>query len=506
MAIPAMSRQKHGDSLNIGTWVIMTMETRHHILFKLLEAEFSKTLVPGTSNDMARQIATVSGRLLSRILAEQTTLPAMETEAISSVRTLLPQLRGQIDVDLYQAIEQGLADKANVSWDDIQILLEKAVRALIGRNDAASNKLAGQLIAIDSRLRAQHEAACNARCEVKPASDEGWDLSKFTEQQQAAVLDFLKQRFPAETRLTISGARPMAGGFGKQTVFISLDNNDLLPSTLVLRRDSPYAQAGASVTEEYPIIERMYAAGVPVAKPYALEDTGKVLGTKFMLTAAIEGRNLGDAITVERNPAVAIDLARVLARLHSVPITGLETTLAGGTISVRERMLAELDQREGFLKGLKHYHSYTVQAALDWLKLNVHLADAPKVIIHRDIGMHNALVHNDRISAILDWESAAIGAPADDLGWLYYTVCQLGDWETFLDVYQKEAGITLDRRQLDYYILWKTLYIAIVVARLGDAVVSGHINNIQLMYIGDHLRESLINRAAAKFAEILASS
>ena len=66
------------------------------------------------------------------------------------------------------------------------------------------------------------------------------------------------------------------------------------------------------------------------------------------------------------------------------------------------------------------------------------------------------------------------------------------------------ARVTINRLQLDYYILWASIRVAVLIARLGDEVFRGNIENIQLYYIGDHLAQKLIQRAAKKLAEVLA--
>jgi aminoglycoside phosphotransferase (APT) family kinase protein len=248
----------------------------------------------------------------------------------------------------------------------------------------------------------------------------------------------------------------------------------------------------------------MYAASVPVAQPLALEDTGSVLGTKFMLSTRVDGSNIGDSMVVPRNPEVAADLARAVALIHAVGVKGLESLLPGGTTSVRERVLAEINVDDESWKGLSHSQSYTVQAALDWLRINIDLADGPKVISHRDIGMHNVLVHDNKITGILDWETVAIGTRAEDLGMLYNAATQLSDWETFISAYEKEAGVQIDRRQLDYYVIATLIRILLLVARLGDAVLSEKLANIQLMYVGDCIKENMIGRVASKLAQVLA--
>jgi aminoglycoside phosphotransferase (APT) family kinase protein len=477
------------------------MDVSNLVLLKLLERELSKTLAPATNSAIARLIATLAGGLVSRRLVEQTSSPAFREAAANELRALLPELSGAVDAELYADASSRIA---SACWPEIDVVLQKMVSRLLAKRVAASNKLAGELIAIDARLRERQEAAYRERVDSVSSVGEQWDPSKFSVGQQSSLLQFIRQRFPSEADVVIASVDPLAGGFSKQTVFINLLDTVSLPGSIVLRRDPPYVTSGSSVTTEYAVLEKMYAASVPVAQPLALEDTGRVLGTKFMLSTRVDGSNIGDSMVVPRNPEVAADLARAVALIHAVGVKGLESLLPGGTTSVRERVLAEIKVDDESWKGLRHFQSYTVQAALDWLRLNIDLADGPKVISHRDIGMHNVLVHDNKITGILDWETVAIGTRAEDLGMLYNAATQLSDWETFIRAYEKEAGVQMDRRQLDYYVIATLIRILLLVARLGDAVLSEKLANIQLMYVGDCIKENLIGRVASKLAQVLA--
>lgn len=479
------------------------MKDQHLILLKLLETELAKTILPAAGNDMSRQIATVSGCLLSRWLVEEKLASQLRNEAIQSFAALLPALQNQIDAGLHRQLEQCLAVAVVETWPQIDALLQQVTGALLTENTPASRKLAGQLIAVDARLRDHQETAYQERRKVKPEGNT-FDLGGLSEEQQACLLTFIIQRFPAETRLRITGVKPIAGGYSKQTIFIDLADNVTLPNKIVMRRDAPYVTSGTSVTMEYPVIEKVYAGGVAVAQPLALEASGKVLGTPFMLTSRVTGYNFGDYLFVtESNPVLSLDLAQKIACLHTVPIDGLEYVLEGGVISPRERVLAEIEVLDAAWQALTHYQSYTVQTAFNWLRRNVDLADGQRVIVHREIGMHNMLVRDDRIVGIFDWELCVIGARAEDVAYTYHMVRQLGDWEAFVTCYEKAAGVTLDRRQLDYYILWGMLRIAVLIARAGDAVIGGHVDNIQILYVGEYYTQTLIQRIAAKLPDVL---
>ncbi len=127
---------------------------------------------------------------------------------------------------------------------------------------------------------------------------------------------------------------------------------------------------------------------------------------------------------------VARQLGRHLRRLHSVHLAGY------GFVDTRE--LA----RSGRLRGLKDaYRDYFYQRFddhLEYLRQHALLSgeeadelirqfqrQAPRlergqgVLVHRDMALWNVLGTPERIAAIIDWDDAVSGDPADDLGVLH---------------------------------------------------------------------------------------
>jgi aminoglycoside phosphotransferase (APT) family kinase protein len=481
----------------------LTMNGHQLVFFKLLEMELGRSGNPATDNNDLRHMTALAAQELKRVLVEETVMPAHRAKAVAAYRALLAALRSNIDESLYIELDQSLSNAAQ-DWPSLESVLGNVTTVLLARDNAPLLELAGQLIAIDSRIRDSKEAACLERSKTEPPAADKIVTGSLSMEQQARLHDFLRLSFPTETGLRIAAVRPLAGGFSKQTLFIDLTGNDELPDTLVMRRDAPYETQGSSVSMEFPVLKKMHAAGVCVPQPYALEASGKVLGTPFILVSQVAGRVLGDFLVVsEPNREAALNIARQVARLHAVPVDGLENLLHGGVVAVRDRVLGEIEKHEIMWKGIAHQHAYVVQAAIDWLKRNIARADGPRAVIHRDIGVHNLLVDNNDVTAFLDWETVVIGTPGEDVGYCYYQMTQIVDWNEFVATYEKAAGITLDRRQLDFYVLWGSVRIAIGICRMVEPVYNGDRPSLLHFYIGDYFVQMLMRRISSKLAEIL---
>jgi aminoglycoside phosphotransferase (APT) family kinase protein len=67
---------------------------------------------------------------------------------------------------------------------------------------------------------------------------------------------------------------------------------------------------------------------------------------------------------------------------------------------------------------LRHNNvSPSIEHVFHWLIKNVPTDELPPRFLHCGYANHNILIHNGRVSGILDWESAQIGDPAEDLSY-----------------------------------------------------------------------------------------
>lgn len=479
------------------------MKDQDLIFIDLLQSEIERLVIPDPKSEMSRNTSILAARQLRRLVVDKTVVPGLRREAIIAYRTLLPSMQTRISDELHSLLTDLLATDVS-NWGQLEAVLSQVATSLLASGDALSHGLFGKLVTIDAQLRAGKEQAWQARNKIRADAADSISRGNEEDDGHSRLLDFIKQAFPKEVALRIASVKQIPGGFSKQTLFVNLENNIELPSCLVMRRDAPYVTTGSSVTMEFPVIQKMFAAGVAVPQPFLVDQEAVVYGRPFILLARAAGRNIGDFIAVtEPSRAVALDLAQKMASLHAAPFDGLEHILPGGTITVRERLKREIDEHEAMWKGTVNQSAYIVQAALDWLKANLHLADGPRCVTHKDIGVHNLLVDDDRIAAFLDWECCAIGTPAEDIGYAYYTVVQMADWEDFLSAYEAHSGVALNRRQVDFYALWACIRVAVGILRMVDPVFSGERMNLAEYYLGDYFGQVVLQRIATKLAEVV---
>ena len=290
-----------------------------------------------------------------------------------------------------------------------------------------------------------------------------------------ALRDFLRQTFAAETDLDIAQSGFISGGFSKFTASITLAGVKSLPTQIVLRGDAGATFGGSSVIDEYRTIKLMHEHGVCVPKPLALEASGKVFGSPFLLVEKKPGVVIGHMYDLPKtkDKATRRDVATQLAAIHRVPLSAVGNLIAGADTTSSAKALAWIDEGVNNWQPL-NMPSPVFETAWDWLRRNVGINDkAPRGVVHGDCGLINVLIYDGKVSTILDWEFAHIGNPAYDLGYFYFMAEALYSWDEFLDAYGAAGAPVPDAAQLDYNILLATARLGVMTCQVSHLFTSG---------------------------------
>lgn len=462
-------------------------------LLNIIKEELGARIFPALEPGMAQQMAMCSQRILSYVLANLRQFPTLLNIAVDSYKELLgtlkPLLQGTEQAPLLATLETELNGRHD--HEQIEALLQSicAVLAQQPQNPAAVAAVKA-IIGIESRLQSAFLKACEEEVNSTPkpaANQSATSNAALTDAQVAQLQAWMRATFPGEDALEISGIKLIPGGFSKHTIFVFLNHAKTMPSTVVVRLDWVGSAIGSTVVDEYQIIKTLFEAGVRVPQPYALESSGSVLGGPFLLVSKAEGVNVGDPLEVRQgSKKIALDLAQAMAKLHSVPAAAFGNDVAGAKESTRDRLLVDIQKMEGDWRAINQT-SVTMEVAFAWLKQHIELADGPRTLIHKDIGCHNFLVVDEAITVILDWETASIGNPAQDLGYAYPMVVQMSDWSEFMAAYTAAGGANTSQAQVDFYTLWGFVWTNTLAMRSRHNFLSGAINDIRKGLVGSYL-------------------
>ena len=210
------------------------------------------------------------------------------------------------------------------------------------------------------------------------------------------------------------------------------------------------------------------------------------------------GRNLGSHFSFPApNPALCAQMAAQLAQIHSVPVERFGGDLRGSAQSAEEQVEAEISRYRGDWSALDTACP-TLEAAFRWIR--EHAADAvgERTLVHGDFSLSNTLVGDDnQITAILDWEFAQLGVPASDIGWFHTAAERLASWDQFLDAYGAGGGAVPAKKQLDFYVLWGLLRLAVMNFQVESGFLGGRMHDIKHAYAAISFTRECVLRVGA---------
>lgn len=298
---------------------------------------------------------------------------------------------------------------------------------------------------------------------------------------------YLQQRFD-DADLTVTHFQPLSGGFGKQTFLFEVEGHKL-SGAFVMRRDTEdplLSNDCHRIHNEYEVIRAVHAEGFPAPEAVWLDTEHELLpGGDFLVMKRSPGAPGGSVFAAQGAipQDLSATLAGILARLHSLP--PLQALHTGNESINGERWGLSLsdcvhrylqDWFETFLSE-EHLPSPAIISQFNWLLANVPEAPGRPVLLHGDIGFHNFLFDNGKLSAVLDWEFAHLGDPAEDLAYVRNTVGGALDWPAFIAAYQAAGGQHVDEHRLRFFQVWGHLRNAacsnIAAAKFADAQAEG---------------------------------
>jgi aminoglycoside phosphotransferase (APT) family kinase protein len=295
-----------------------------------------------------------------------------------------------------------------------------------------------------------------------------------------AIETYLRAHSLGGASLQVADARLISGGRCKTTGLVVQNGGRRLPREFIFRQDWQGGATDTSVAGEFSLLERVSAANICAPRPLLLEKSSTEVGPPFILLECLPGTIAGSLFTPPLSSALALQLAEQMGRLHSLPQEHFRGVVADGTKS--------LEQRHELLDAFRHTHakigirSCIIDTAIEWLGKHLGDVGAALCLTHNDLGFHNFLTQGERLTAILDWELAAIGHPAADLGYVKPFVDLILPWRDFVLRYQQAGGWRVDPVALRFHTVWNAVRLYGLIMQARAALVSGHVSDVEITY------------------------
>ncbi len=290
---------------------------------------------------------------------------------------------------------------------------------------------------------------------------------------------------------TISGLQRLSGGASRVTSAFELQTADgTRPLILQQERNGAVAESG-KVGVERALLEAAAAAGVPVPAVVASGGPG-ALGSGWMVVERLEGETIARKLL--RDPewevaraALTADCGRALAAIHTIEPDRI------GALPRRDPLRDPLP----ILDMLGEVRP-ALELGARWLSRH---ASPPgrRVTVHGDFRMGNLLVGPEGLRAVLDWELAHGGDPAEDIGWLCAPAWRFGgpgpvggfgQIDEFLRTYTGAGGDPVDPARVHWWQVYATVKWATICAMQASAHLSGSTRSVELAAIGRRVCES----------------
>jgi aminoglycoside phosphotransferase (APT) family kinase protein len=235
----------------------------------------------------------------------------------------------------------------------------------------------------------------------------------------ATILDALRALAPRlrAGATGVAGLTRLTGGASQQTWRFEVTGPGA-PETLILRRraggDTSPDSAAITLSIEAALLRLAAAQGVkvpPVRHVCVPEDgLGEAVIVGYVAGETLGRRIVGSPAFSDVRPALAAQAGTALARIHATNLAGAPT-------------LPRMDAAETLAWYENVFHRSSACRPVLELAFRVLRRDRPPpvapTLVHGDFRTGNLMIDPSiGLVAVLDWELAHIGDPAEDIGWL----------------------------------------------------------------------------------------
>ncbi len=299
-------------------------------------------------------------------------------------------------------------------------------------------------------------------------------------------------------------AERLSGGASQETyrVVVDTDEGEL---RLALRRaaggGAPDALGRPGLRGEAALMRAALEAGVPEPRVLHLLDAEEGLGDGFLMEW-LDGETLGARVVrseelAKARPLLARQCGEILARIHAIDpdVDGLESTLTRQT------------PQEFIEQTWNNYKAFgTPQPMIDYAArwLEDHLpAETEMALVHNDFRNGNIMVGPQGVVAILDWETAHIGDPMRDLGWICTNswrfgrsdlpVGGFGSYEDLLAGYESVSGKEVDLERVKFWEVFGSFWWAVGTLGMAQIYRTGPDPSVERPAIGRRTSECQVD-------------
>ena len=281
-----------------------------------------------------------------------------------------------------------------------------------------------------------------------------------------------------------------AGGLSRENWSLDAswtDANGQHAHRLMLMRDAAGTLLNTERSREFEVLKALEGSAVAAPVVHWIDPDGRFLGAPSLVMALMPGSCdymvLNGSRPLQERLQLAHDFLELLVNIQAVDwrAQGL-----GERLGVPEDPPAktELAHWEAEYRRVQLEPHPELDYVLNWLSGTAPQAEAI-VLVHGDFKPGNALIENNRITAKLDWETAHLGDPLEDLGWITNPVRKRehqisGHWEReqIVEAYRKLTGRKVCEADLIWWNVFSCWKLAVIQLTAVNEFVAGRYDRV----------------------------
>lgn len=281
-----------------------------------------------------------------------------------------------------------------------------------------------------------------------------------------------------------------AGGLSRENWSFDATWTDELGThsqALMLMRDAAGSLLNTDRQREFAVLKALEHTNVPAPRVYWMDEQGQFLGAPSVVMQRMPGACDYMVLNGSQPLALRIALAHrfleLMARIHAVDwrALGLQSWLG---LPQDEPSVIELRHWEGEYRKAQLEPHPELDYILAWLQRRAPRAQ-DIVLVHGDFKPGNALLADMQITAKLDWETAHLGDPLEDLGWITNPVRKRehqieSHWQR-IDIaraYAAQTGRQVDEAALLWWNVFSAWKLSVIQLTAVAQFVAGQYNRV----------------------------
>ncbi len=310
------------------------------------------------------------------------------------------------------------------------------------------------------------------------------------EQVVAGLKGLIFDAIPTARDIVLTGLTRAAGGLSRENWSLDaawVDATGTHAHSLMLMRDAVGTLLATVRAREFAVLKALEASRVPAPKAHWVDPDGRRLGAPAIVMDRVPGTCEYLVLNGDRPLPTRLNLAHafidLMARIHAVDwrACGLDAALEAPT---GEPSRVELAHWEAEYRRVRLEPHPELDTVLAWMHQHAPPAEAI-VLVHGDFKPGNALIAGEQISAKLDWETAHLGDPLEDLGWVTNPVRKrehqiAGAWEReqIVAAYRALTGRRVDAAALRWWNVFSIWKLAVIQLTAVNEFVAGRYDRI----------------------------